>query len=437
MKKISILFIFLFIYFFIYNLIVSPVLIDEIWVYGFTNNIYTGLIPYKDFNIIIPPLYYFIMVIPFYLFGSSMLTFHIENALIITFLLYLVYKLIDKKIILILPFLIFPLNITFPNYNFLLLVLFVLLLYLEKEKKSDFLIGIVLGLMILTKHTVGLFMLLPSLYYFKYKNKMIHRFLGCIIPCLLFLIYLLVSKTLYSFIDLGILGLFDFGNNNHNFFNTYFFIVCIIILIVLYHIKKKKELLPLLYLLFFASIAVPIFDLYHVSIFIIAFMIVMLQFYKIDKFPIYILMISFFFIVNILSFIQCNFNLRDYPNNIHHFEYRYLDKNTINHLNHYNTIIKNNNYKFFIIGTEGYFHKITLDQKTSYLDMPCGGNFGYNGYKKMIKLIEDLDPDTLIFVNKREIDNEYGQIYKELFKYIEDHYKLIDEDDLYYFYKLK
>ena len=34
---------------------------DEIWNYGFSNNIYKGLVVYKDFNMVITPLYPFIM----------------------------------------------------------------------------------------------------------------------------------------------------------------------------------------------------------------------------------------------------------------------------------------------------------------------------------------------------------------------------------------
>lgn len=34
---------------------------DEVWNYGFSNNIYNGMIPYKDFNMIVTPFYpYFI-----------------------------------------------------------------------------------------------------------------------------------------------------------------------------------------------------------------------------------------------------------------------------------------------------------------------------------------------------------------------------------------
>ena len=42
------------------TMIVHQLQNDEIWGYGFTHNIYKGLIPYKDFNMVITPFFPFI-----------------------------------------------------------------------------------------------------------------------------------------------------------------------------------------------------------------------------------------------------------------------------------------------------------------------------------------------------------------------------------------
>ena len=436
MKKQVVVFILFFLFFLFYNLIVSPLVMDEVWVFGYANNLYLGLVPYRDFNIIISPLFFFLMSLPFYLFGNNMLVFHIENALLITGFLYIVYKVIGNKMFLLVPFLIFPSNSTFPNYNFFLLFLFVVLIYLEKENKSDLLIGIVLGLMILTKHTVGICILLPTFYYLKQKKKILMRFCGCLIPCFIFMIYLLITHTFSTFIDLGVLGLFDFGSNNQHFFNIFFFLVCLLLMIVFYHIYRKKELLFLFYLLAFVSITIPMFDYYHVWLYVIAFVFILLVIYSPKVKWLYLLSITFFVVTFIYSFIQSDFSFDYYPNHMNHFEYRYLDKNILKNLEKYNDIIKENQYKFFIVGNDGYFHKIILDQKATYLEMPLGGNFGYHGYQKMLKMVQKLDPDTLIFVSKSEVKGN-TQIYENLFDYIKENYELVDEDDYYYFYLLK
>ena len=113
--------------------ILSQIDLDGIWGYGFSYNIANGLIPYKDFNMVITPFYSILMALPMYIFGNNLLVFHIESTIIITLFLILVYKLIKEKVFIILPLLIIPVNITYPNYNFFLLFLFILLIFLEKN----------------------------------------------------------------------------------------------------------------------------------------------------------------------------------------------------------------------------------------------------------------------------------------------------------------
>ena len=72
----------------LYNLICNPVILDEIWNYGFTYNIANGLIPYKDFNMVITPFYPFLGALFLIIFGKSLLVYHIFNALICTGIFY-------------------------------------------------------------------------------------------------------------------------------------------------------------------------------------------------------------------------------------------------------------------------------------------------------------------------------------------------------------
>ena len=139
MKK-TLTLIVLFIFFLLFNLIISPLNLDEIWSYGFSYNIANGLIPYKDFNMVITPFYSILMALFLKINNNNILFFHIINSLIPTSILYLTHKLIKEKVFILLPLLIFPLNITFPNYNLFLLLLFILLIYLEKNNKSDLII---------------------------------------------------------------------------------------------------------------------------------------------------------------------------------------------------------------------------------------------------------------------------------------------------------
>ena len=141
---------FLVFFFFLYwSLIIQPISLDEIWNYGFTYNIYNGLVPYKDFNMVMTPIYPMIMS-AFLMINSSILTMHIVNSLMLTVMIYLIEKLINKKynISIFLILLIFPMSLIFPSYNIFLLMLLILIIYLEKNKSNDYLIGFILGFLI-------------------------------------------------------------------------------------------------------------------------------------------------------------------------------------------------------------------------------------------------------------------------------------------------
>ena len=130
--KYIILFIFALVYI---NII--PFDLDEIWNYGFAHSIYQGLIPYKDFNMVIPPLFPFLISLPFYLFGSNILIFHIEGALLLTVFSYFLIQLLGKKTVIIIMLLFFFGRTINPSYNLFLLFLFVLIIYLEKKNNKN------------------------------------------------------------------------------------------------------------------------------------------------------------------------------------------------------------------------------------------------------------------------------------------------------------
>ena len=58
----------LFIVYLAWFLIIQPNDYDEIWNYGFSYNMASGYLPYRDFNMIITPLFNFLISIPFHLF---------------------------------------------------------------------------------------------------------------------------------------------------------------------------------------------------------------------------------------------------------------------------------------------------------------------------------------------------------------------------------
>ena len=429
MKK-TLTLIVLFIFFLLFNLIISPLNLDEIWSYGFSYNIATGLIPYKDFNMVITPFYSILMAL-FLKINSSMLFFHIINALIPTSILYLTHKLIKEKVFILLPLLIFPLNITFPNYNLFLLLLFILLIYLEKNKKSDLIIGLILSFIFLTKQSVGLFLIPVSLYYLKDKKKIFKRLITFLIPVIIFIIYLLITNSFNRFIDLCILGLFDFGKGNSSF-NIFFYITIFLLVVLLLLIKDNKKI-DYYYLLTFISICIPLFDLYHVQIYLIAYLIIL--FMNSNKlFKPKLIGITLFIGLLSIYIIKSNFNIKYYPNKLYLFEYRYISEDNIKGSKEVIKYMNKYNNKVMFIGPDAYYFKLITKQKINDLDLINTGNFGYNGSNKLLNRVKALSKDYVFFIKKSELG--YGkQTDQNIYKYIINNYKKIDEISNYYIYK--
>ena len=432
MKKIF-KYIVLFVLILLFSLIINPLNLDEIWSYGFTNNIYNGLIPYKDFNMVITPFYPFIMSLIFYIFGNNMLVFYIENTLIIILFIYICSKLLNDKTYLILPLLIFPISIVFPNYNFFLLFLFILLIYLEKNNKNDYLIGFILSFIFLTKQTVGISLLLVSLYYLKDK-KLFKRFIGFIIPNIIFIIYLFITNSYREFIDLCFLGLFDFGKSNTNVFNMFFFMIIVLLIILVKMIKKDSKKIEYYYLLMFISICIPLFDLYHFSIYLVSFIIICLSNSR-RIFNYKLIGLSLFIGLLLVYIFHSNFNYKVYPNNLNLFEYRYISSKNIKFSKNVLKFINKYNNKVMFIGPDAYYFKLINNSRIDYLDLINSGNWGTNGSSKLIKKVKSLDNDYVFFVRKSELG--YGkQTDQNVIKYIIKNGKKIGEVEIYDVYKL-
>ena len=384
-----------------WNLIINVIQNDEIWNYGFAHNIYKGLIPYKDFNMVVTPFYPFIMSLGFHLFGSSMLVFHIENAIIMTLICFIVYKLLKEKIYIWGLFIVFFSDVlTFPSYNLFLLFLILLIIYLEKYKKNDYLIGIIIGISILTKQSIGLFMAIPSLYYLKndYK-KVLKRIIGALIPGVIFLLFLLYNKCLNQFLDLCLYGLLDFGKKNTKELNIGYLFFIIYIVVSLYLIKKDKKNIMNYYVLVFSSMMLPLFDVHHT---IVAYSLLLISIIlTINIKTKFNLSIIFYTVTVFIAFIMFTTNNKGlkiiYPNNINHFEYRFIEEHSINFTNNITNYLKEHSENDFVFITSGaYYYRLITDTRMSYLDLINYGNFGYNGTEKLIKQIKMTEKGLII-----------------------------------------
>ena len=440
MKKV-IKFIFIFLIILLFNLLCSPINLDEIWNFGFANNIYRGEIPYLDFNMVLTPFYPWMMSLFFRFFGNSMLVFHVINAVLLTGCFYLLDKMFQDKMWLFFVFLFFPTNIAFPNYNTFLFILLVLIIYLEKEivpknnKYIHYVIGFLLGISILTKQTVGFFLLFPSLYYWKDKKYLLERFIGVFIPVICFLFFLFFTKSFPSFINLCFLGLFDFSQNSKSIGFLGILYVLLIIFTIFYIKRHPKDIMNY-YVLSFFIIAIPIIDYSHFILAFLAFLFIVCSNIHKKYFHYGIFSIV---VVLVLGILNCSFNGFDihfYPNDINHFEYRFINRNNYRFTKKVLKYMeKYKDKKFIFLNPDAYYFRIILDQDCSYLDLINTGNLGYQGSKYLLSQIKN-NSKAIYFVNMREHDSG-SQTDQNAIEYVLEHGKKIDTIWFYDIYVLE
>ena len=393
--------------------------IDLLWNYGYSNAIATGEVIYKDFNIVLFPFYPIFMSTFLHIY-NNILTINIINSIYITVAVLLIIKLLGKKGYLFMIFLlIFPIFL-YATYNSFLFFLLILLIYLEKKefKYKDFIIGLLLSISFLTKQSVGIFFIIPSLINVK-KINIKKRTIGFIIPILITIIYLLISKSLYNFIDLCILGLFDFTGNTKGFNGT-IIIFIVILLITIYYILKQKKI-DYIYIFMFYSMFFPIFNISHLLSIIIPFLYIIIdQIPKKDfiDYKLFSITISIIiFIVLSKCLIPKDF---DYPNSINKYKYLIISKEKEKYYNDVSKYINKNNV--YIYDYDAIMFRTINSKKISYKDYPITGNIGYNGSKKIINLIKkNKDEKFLVKTNeemKTSIEKGYTQLDKKGYYYI-------------------
>ena len=397
---------------------------DPIYNYFTSHAILFGKVPYLDYNLITTPLYAFYTSILLHVYDDFSM-FLVSQSILVAVSFYLIYNLYGKKsyILLLITSMIGYCNLT-GTYNYMCFFMMVVLVYLEKKySNKDYLIGFVIALAVLSKHTVGIFLIIPSLiFYYKDKKKLFKRLVGFIIPIIIFIIYLFVTGSMNDFINLCILGLFDFANHNgatsgkiNYLFVILTFIFMIISIIII--IKNKKNICNY-YLFFGLFFTVPLFDYFHFSMYLNCISIMLIPYIKInEKLLSRVCIISSLFIAVFIMIWYINHDITISKNN--HYKY------TLNFKDDYKQKLKIIKFinKFenpIYIGYSSPYYITTNDLEIiPYLTIYCYGNYGYDGIKNTINRINNIH-NRIFIVSMEDYNNKYkySQFPKELAKYI-------------------
>ena len=448
--------------------------LDEIWNYNFAKNIADGLVPYKDFNMIITPLTSMICAIFLKLIANELIVMRILAGVLLTAIFFVSYKILNKllknnrkiSLVLILIIMLMFSDVYAIDYNYATLLIALILVLLELNRldkdenilnynfKEDFILGLVAGLGILCKQTTGLIVSLACIGYkiFAIRNKEdIIRFLkiaftrlfGALIPCAIFLIYLIVNNALYDFIDYAILGVSTFTNtiSYTNLFEDTWYIrvlallvpIGIIIMFIKIFVGKKDRKILILFAYSISSFVVvyPISNKIHFLIgslisilgIIYLFSSVISKFMnKINKKHksifrnivyfalVFLILYNFVFCIKYFYYYVTNTKQTE----IKHFSYIFIDTELMESIKEIDEFIIEKNKEgidVYVLDAMAATYMIPLDKYNKNYDMFLKGNLGSGGQEG---IISNLDEDAIYLVRNDNYLNNWQTPYNVL-----------------------
>lgn len=452
--------------------------LDEMWNFNVARCIANGLIPYKEISMVSTPLLGFLTAIFLRIFGTEMFITRVLAAVLATINLGILYRIcIKMKIpnsigkLLILVVMSIMKDYYCLDYNMLIMTLGLIILLLEiksfeqenKNKKIHIIIGIVSGLAICTKQSIGLLIsvvvVLNQLFFIRNKESfkaicknIVFRIIGIVIPVIIFIGYLFITGAFSYFIDYCVLGMKTFSNKisysdllkSDNLIIKIFSIavpvilaIAIILNIVLRILNKEDKLLFLItiYCLPIFAISYPISDNIHFFIsitpcYILPFYGIGRAFNKIKcknfKYVLEFLEItSFIFIILFTGYTEIKYReelsaLSKYRA-LNHFSNIIVDQKLEKMVKDVDNYIVTSEKDVYILDSNAALYMIPLDRYNKNYDMFLRGNLGSGGEEKQIRNIEENSENTRYLI----LNNNYNlnwQTPKEVINYIKERF---------------
>lgn len=482
------------------TIIIKPINdLDEIWNYNTARAISEGLIPYKDISMITTPLLPMLTAIFLKIIANEIIISRIIAAIVWTGILFTIYKILkyliqEENICLIITGLIGILcsDIYCIDYNVFVLLIALIVLYLELKNisqfnlKHDFIVGILSGIAICTKHSIGITLagvvFLYKILFIqnreqikKYTKSIIIRIIGILIPIILLFVYLIFTGAISEFIDYAVLGISTFSNkisylgllqNDKIEIRLFSILVPIsitlmgIILIISKILKKENDKIQKILTIFIYSLSIiivmyPISDVIHfligslISIIGFIFTIYILgkevynkinyekkyKVYKILTFLIYLFIFAIILtkgIDNIYMYLKVNKNTE-----IEHYKNIEIDKSLVQRINKIDNYIlkkEQEGYETYILDAEAAIYMIPLNKYNKDYDMFLKGNIGKDGEEGQIKKIKHKEENILYLIRKENLKTNW-QTPLNVIKYIRNNLEKIEEIEIYEVYK--
>ena len=268
---------------------------DELWNFANCYKISIGYKIYRDINVIVTPLFFYVAQLFFAIFGKTILAFRIYNIIIFTVLFGLIYKIFEslniirqRRIVYTVIIIILFNGIVYggANYNILVMIpILIDILLILKNKDNNLINGLLIYITFLIKQNVCFYYAIGLFVYKILNEKDLKRALVDVIKTyvvttcgiIAFMFYLYLDNNLYNFINYCFLGIKEFGQKNmvFDFYNMKYSYISVTVLIFNIIILKNKEVqidvrqntkkllcfgIPLMLVQF------PIFNYYHTTL---------------------------------------------------------------------------------------------------------------------------------------------------------------------------
>lgn len=344
------------------------------------------------------------------------------------------------------------------EYNMLdtLIVLLIISLELKDNKKMiDYLkIGVLVGLSITVKQSIGICVLGISIFYTFFENNSIKEKIKFLIAKIIsvfavigmMIAYLFITNTYSEFFNYTILGLGSFIDNKLSYFEFLirgnYLIVLISIFMMIGFVfnsikvakyKDKKAICLFLYGLATLTIMYPITNEYHILIGYFPNLILTLYLISKDSkellnekvvksFSITISIVILFFvfaiILNVFKLSRCQ--------KYNHYKYIYIEEYVDKELENVdNFLIEHDNT--YIVNTIGVLYMIPLERYNGIFDLVNKGNLGEDGENALIDRIKNMENVYFLVVPSNKITVSSDQNPLKVIEYIENNYEYIKD----------
>lgn len=455
---------------------------DDLWNFSNIYKMTNGYTIYKDINVIITPLFFYLGEIFLKIFGKNLMVYKIYAFSIIYLFLFLeIYVLFrkikikntDATLFTVAITIITVLIINIASYNMFAIAFVILgIINALKYKRNiidNIIQGIIIFLVFMTKQNIGIYYicglaLSNLLKYKKIKIVFKYTFVQITTFLLLFAMYLLAIKNynMYDFINYAFLGISEFATENlkcriDKIILVVFEIIVLTIMIALTYNKKIKfklrekinirTLFPIS--IFMVAISYPIFNFFHMYVSGFMFFISMIYaLYIIIIRDIFengekqkkrvITIITFIYVVmsicvNIVYFMKINKNDYYFEKTSPYYG-TIANKETLKEIENMCNYIKMKNNEGVEVKVISYYSNLymnILNKNNGDMDLPFYGNFGKGGEDGFIEKIQRLKNTEVLILKE---DDEIFQESKKVTNFIRENYKQTGEIERFLIY---